>query len=173
MQTTQILLSAEEVAEGIDRLAEAILDRRMAAGAVMVGIPSGGDLLAEALAAKTGIDEVGMIDITFYRDDLSRIGHHPLVHETILPDINDRTVILVDEVIRSGRTIRSAMEALFEFGRPARIILAVLIDRGERELPIQPDLTAYPLDIPTHWLVKLVARDDGQMIVTRKEVLHG
>lgn len=110
----------------------------------IVGIQSRGVPLARRLAAaisgKGRSLPVGSLDITLYRDDLSTIGTRPLIKATDIPfSIDGRTVVLVDDVLFTGRTIRSALDELVDFGRPARIELAVLIDRGHRELPIQAD----------------------------------
>ena len=97
--------------------------------------------IADAIAENEGVDvPVGALDITFYRDDLSLVAQQPVVKGTALPSgIDGRTIVLVDDVLYTGRTIRAAIDALMEFGRPARIQLAVLVDRGHRELPIRPD----------------------------------
>jgi pyrimidine operon attenuation protein/uracil phosphoribosyltransferase len=110
-----------------------------------VGIRARGDLIAarlqQAIRANEGIDlPLGSLDITLYRDDLTRIGHAPVVRESVIPfSVDDRIVVLVDDVLFTGRTIRGAMDALVDYGRPRAIRLAVLIDRGHRELPIRAD----------------------------------
>jgi pyrimidine operon attenuation protein / uracil phosphoribosyltransferase len=112
---------------------------------LLVGIRRRGVPLAEKIAAKIkdmdGVDmATGALDITLYRDDLSTVGERPVVNKTELPaDITGKTIILVDDVLYTGRTIRAAMDELIDFGRPRRVQLAVLIDRGWRELPIQAD----------------------------------
>lgn len=126
--------------------------------ALMIGIHSGGYWLAQHLHAKLGLQTpLGGLDISFYRDDFSRIGLHPQVQPSDLPCSPDgRTVVLVDDVLFTGRTIRAAMNELFDFGRPARIVLAVLIDRGGRELPIAADVAGAHVDAPPKdWQVKL------------------
>lgn len=114
---------------------------------VMVGIHTGGHWVARALHARMGLPEpLGGIDISFYRDDFSRIGLHPQVQPSSLPmSIDDRTVILVDDVLYTGRTIRAALNELFDYGRPQRVLLAVLVDRGGRELPIAADVVGQNL----------------------------
>jgi len=110
-----------------------------------VGIRARGDLIAtrlhEAIRRNEGVDlPLGSLDITLYRDDLTRIGHAPVVRESVIPfSVDDRTIVLVDDVLYTGRTIRAAMDALVDFGRPQAIRLAVLVDRGHRELPIRAD----------------------------------
>ena len=111
----------------------------------LVGIRTRGAVLADRLArAITQIDgaevPVGALDITLYRDDLTAIGPHPVVHQTELSfDLTDQRLVLVDDVLYTGRTVRAALDALLDYGRPAGIQLAVLVDRGHRELPIRPD----------------------------------
>ncbi|MBF0252883.1 MAG: bifunctional pyr operon transcriptional regulator/uracil phosphoribosyltransferase PyrR [Candidatus Omnitrophica bacterium] len=112
---------------------------------VIIGIKTRGAFLAERIAAELKTIEkitipIGAIDITLYRDDLTEIAEQPVVHGTEIDfDITDKKVILVDDVLFSGRTVRCALDELIDFGRPACIQLAVLIDRGHRELPIRPD----------------------------------
>ena len=121
-------------------------------GLVLVGIQRRGVELAARLARlvaeQTGIPvPLGKLDITLYRDDLSAIGQRPRVGETSLPDsIEGRTVVIVDDVLYTGRTVRAALDELADFGRPRRILLAVLVDRGGRELPIQADVTGHTVE---------------------------
>jgi pyrimidine operon attenuation protein / uracil phosphoribosyltransferase len=140
-----VILSRDELIRTLDRLAsqvlEAVADSRQL---VLVGIPTRGvalsRVLADRLAATCGhrIDQ-GSLDPTFHRDDLQRVGTR-LVQATDLPaDLTDRHVVLVDDVIFTGRTVRAALEALQAWGRPRRVSLLVMVDRGHRELPIQPD----------------------------------
>jgi pyrimidine operon attenuation protein/uracil phosphoribosyltransferase len=111
----------------------------------LVGIRARGDLIAtrlhDAIRGNEGVDlPLGSLDITLYRDDLTRIGHAPVVRESVIPfSVDDRIVVLVDDVLFTGRTIRAAMDALVDYGRPRAIRLAVLVDRGHRELPIRAD----------------------------------
>lgn len=112
----------------------------------LVGIRSRGDILAERLAASLKPDHVGTLDITLYRDDLSEVTTQPVVRTTEIPfAIDGLDVVLVDDVIMSGRSIRAALQSLMDLGRPRRVWLAVLVDRGQRELPIQPDFVALDL----------------------------
>ena len=112
---------------------------------VLVGIRTRGVPLAERLAAEIESIEgrrlsVGILDITLYRDDLSTLSYQPIVHQTQIPvDINGKTVILIDDVLYTGRTVRAALDAVIDLGRPKVIQLAVLVDRGHRELPIRAD----------------------------------
>jgi pyrimidine operon attenuation protein/uracil phosphoribosyltransferase len=110
-----------------------------------VGIRARGDVIAarlhDAIRRNEGVDlPLGSLDITLYRDDLTRIGHQPVVRESVIPfSMDDKIVVLVDDVLFTGRTIRAAMDALVDYGRPRAIRLAVLVDRGHRELPIRAD----------------------------------
>ncbi len=141
------LLSAADVARVVDRMAHEIIENTAKSDfdAVLLGIPTRGVPLAKRLAARVAAFAdvelpVGSLDITLYRDDLRLRGVRPL-GETVEPEggITDRTVILVDDVLFSGRTIRAALDALTELGRPRAVQLAVLVDRGHRQLPIRAD----------------------------------
>lgn len=123
---------------------------------VMVGIHTGGAWVANTLHKQLGIQsELGLLDISFYRDDFSQNGLHPKVKGSQLPDIENKTLILVDDVIMSGRTIRAAMNELFDYGRPEKIILACLLDVGHRELPIQADVVGEKIERPVNQRIKL------------------
>ena len=140
--------------------------------ALMVGIHSGGYWLAQHLHESLNLQtQLGGLDISFYRDDFSRIGLHPQVQPSDLPINPDgRTVVLVDDVLFTGRTVRAAMNELFDFGRPARIILAVLVDRSGRELPIAADVAGVRVDAPRGgWQVKLTGPKPLEMHVTAVE----
>jgi len=115
----------------------------------LVGIYSGGAWIAERLKEMLGIAEpVGQIDVSFYRDDFAEKGLHPQVRPTSIPfDVEGRDLILVDDVLYTGRTTRAAINELFDYGRPARVDLAVLADRGERELPIEPQYCTWEIDL--------------------------
>lgn len=125
---------------------------------VMLGIRSGGVWLAERLHRALGLStELGTLNISFYRDDFSRIGLHPRVEPSEIPEeLEGRTVILVDDVLHTGRTIRAAMNELFDYGRPAAIRLVVLVDRCEHELPIAADHLALRVDVPAGHQIKLL-----------------
>ena len=140
------LLDAPEIRRSVTRIAHEILEKNKgAARIVLVGIAARGDDLARRLASEIEQIEgvripVGVLDITFYRDDIGMRAEVPEVHETRIGfDFTDHTVVLVDDVLFTGRTIRAAMDALVDFGRPESIQLAVLVDRGHRELPIRAD----------------------------------
>ncbi|MGI9228986.1 MAG: bifunctional pyr operon transcriptional regulator/uracil phosphoribosyltransferase PyrR [Gammaproteobacteria bacterium] len=128
---------------------QALLQQTGRTRPVLVGIRTGGVWVAERLHERLGTEEpLGKLNIAFYRDDFSRIGLHPKVTPSELPfAIEDRDVILVDDVLHTGRTIRAAMNELFDYGRPASICLAVLIDRSGHELPIQADVVGEKLEL--------------------------
>ena len=135
---------------------------------VIVGIQTGGVWVAERLHAALACSApLGTLDISFYRDDFSRKGLHPEVKPSNLPfDLEGRTILLVDDVLHTGRTIRAAMNELFDYGRPAAIRLAVLVDRNGHELPIRPDFAGATLDVPAHQNINLTRLDDGHLTLT-------
>ncbi len=125
--------------------------------ALMVGIHTGGLWVAQRLHGLLGLEQpLGELDISFYRDDFSRIGMNPQVRPSRLPvSVDGRHIILVDDILHTGRTIRAAMNELFDYGRPAAITLAVLGERSGRELPIQADVVGRHFDLGEHEHVKL------------------
>jgi pyrimidine operon attenuation protein / uracil phosphoribosyltransferase len=140
------IMTAEEIRRAVIRISHELVEKQAGTdGLVLVGIQRRGVPLASRLSAAILEHEgvtlpVGALDITFYRDDLSMLAQQPVVKGTDLPfDVNGTTVVLVDDVLYTGRTIRAAMDALMEYGRPQAIRLAVLVDRGHRELPIRAD----------------------------------
>jgi len=164
------IMTAEEIRRAIVRVSHEIVERHGGTeGLVLIGIQRRGVPLAERLAAAIAEHEpvhppVGALDITFYRDDLSLIAQHPVVKGTAIPfDLNDRTVVLVDDVLYTGRTIRAAMDALVDFGRPRAIRLAVLVDRGHRELPIRADHVGKNVPTARDEIVRVhVVETDGE-----------
>lgn len=148
------VLDAEGISRTLQRISHEIIEKNLGVkDLVVIGIRTRGAHLAERIAAKMKEIEgkeipVGALDITLYRDDLSEVAEQPVVHSTEIDfDITGKKVILVDDVLFSGRTVRCALDELIDFGRPANIQLAVLIDRGHRELPIRPDFVGK--NIPT------------------------
>jgi len=129
---------------------------------VMVGIHTAGVWIAERLHKALEIkEELGELNISFYRDDYSRIGLHPQIKPSKLPfSIENKSIILVDDVLYTGRTIRAAMNELFDFGRPASITLAVLVDRGNRELPIEAQVVGLKDDMDADSYIKLSKEND-------------
>lgn len=144
-----IIMDSEGIRRALTRISHEIVERNKGVdNIVIVGIRTRGVPIAERIAANIEHIEgkkppVGILDITLYRDDLSSLSYQPIVHQTELPaDITDKTIVLVDDVLYTGRTIRAALDAIIDMGRPKAIQLAVLIDRGHRELPIRADLSA-------------------------------
>lgn len=127
----------------------------------MVGIHTGGVWIARQLHKRLGIHEpLGSLDISFYRDDFTRVGMNPVVQPSQLPfSIDDRHIILVDDVLHTGRTIRAALNELFDYGRPASIMLATLIERDGRELPIQANVVGRHVVLSRHEHIKLTGPD--------------
>ncbi|OGW82303.1 MAG: bifunctional pyr operon transcriptional regulator/uracil phosphoribosyltransferase [Omnitrophica bacterium RIFCSPLOWO2_12_FULL_44_17] len=148
------IMSSEEITRAITRIAHEILEKNKGAKALaLIGIRTGGAFLAKRFQEKIkeieGTEiELGLLDITLYRDDLTEIGAQPDIRETEIDfGVSGKKIILVDDVLFTGRTIRCAMDAIIDFGRPEFIQLAVLIDRGHRELPIKADYVGK--NIPT------------------------
>ena len=144
--TGRRIMAGEDIRRATIRISHEIVEKQAGTeGLVLVGIQRRGVPLAQRIADSILENEgatvpVGALDITFYRDDLSLVAQQPVVKGTDIPfDLNGRTVVLVDDVLYTGRTIRAAMDALIDFGRPRAIRLAVLVDRGHRELPIRAD----------------------------------
>ena len=141
-----VIMDEQAIRRALNRISHEIIEANKGVeDVVIVGIRTRGVPLANRVAAGIkrieGIDvPVGMLDITLYRDDLSTLAYQPIVHGTeILADINDKVVVLVDDVLYTGRTVRAALDAVIDLGRPKTIQLAVLVDRGHRELPIRAD----------------------------------
>jgi len=168
VQEAGIIFSAEEVRRMLGDLALALLQRHPDPGDLaLVGIRAGGAHLAmrlrDTLAALGGRPpQAGVMDITLYRDDWTRLHSRPKVGKTEIEfAIDGRVVVLVDDVIYTGRTIRAAMDALIDFGRPRRIELLVLVDRGQRELPIQPDYVAAKVSPQEGQVIDVVLTESG------------
>ncbi|MEY4609315.1 MAG: hypothetical protein RL625_1532 [Gemmatimonadota bacterium] len=150
----QVALNSKAVARTISRMADEILELNAGSDRlVIVGIQRRGvqiaDRIADVIRDREGSDVPrGALDITLYRDDLQTVGPRPVVGNTQLPvDIDDQVIVIVDDVLFTGRTIRAALDELADFGRPARIMLAVLVDRGGRELPIHADVVGKRIDV--------------------------
>ncbi len=128
---------------------------------LMVGIYTGGAWIAETLHRRLGLSSpLGTLDISFYRDDFTRIGMNPQVRPSRLGEsVEGRHVVLVDDVLYTGRTVRAALNELFDYGRPDSVTLAVLVDRGGRELPVRADVVALSLELPPSFQIKLSGPD--------------
>ncbi len=140
-----VILSEVELRKTLSRLTSEIIEKvKNLENLLLVGIPSRGidlaEILEKELSTKTGLKiRKGIIDPTFYRDDQNRVGTRLLKATDIPTPIEEQEILLIDDVIYTGRTIRAAMDALYSWGRPQRVMLLVMVDRGHRELPIQPD----------------------------------
>jgi len=145
------------------------LEARNIQNPIMIGIHTGGVWVAEALHQQLGLSEpLGTLDISFYRDDFTRIGINPQVKTSALPlSVDDRHIILVDDVLYTGRTIRAAMNELFDYGRPASIMLAVLVERDGRELPIQADAVGQHIALKEGEQIKLQGPEPLTLSITR------
>jgi pyrimidine operon attenuation protein/uracil phosphoribosyltransferase len=132
---------------------------------VMIGVHTGGAWIAEQLHAALGLTTpLGFLDISFYRDDFARVGLNPQVKKSTIPlDIEDASIILVDDVLFTGRTVRAAMNELFDYGRPRRIDLAVLADRGGRELPVAARFVGTQVSLADNQSLNLTRDPAGQL----------
>lgn len=163
------IMDKEAVRRAISRMAHEILEKNKGShGLCLVGIRTRGVVLAqrlkEAIKSIESVEvPVGILDITLYRDDLTTIGVQPVVRETQIGfDIQDKRIVLVDDVLFTGRTIRAALNALADFGRPSLIQLAVMIDRGHRELPIRADFVGKNIPTSRGQNVKVIFEDTDQ-----------
>ena len=148
-----------------------LLQTRNIKNPLMIGIHTGGAWVAEVLHKNLKIEQpLGTLNITFYRDDFTRIGMHPQVTPSNLPfEIDDQHIILVDDVLHTGRTIRAALNEIFDYGRPASVMLAVLVERGCRELPVSADVAATRIQLKTNQHIKL-GRDKSNLKLSIAEV---
>jgi pyrimidine operon attenuation protein/uracil phosphoribosyltransferase len=159
--TMTTAFNEQEVDALLTSMAEDIQEALNESKPLLIGIHTGGAWVASALQDKLGHDffdaPMGTLNIAYYRDDFTRIGMHPQVTPTDLPfSVDDRHLLLVDDVLNSGRTIRAALNEIFDYGRPASVTLAVLIDRDGRELPIQPDILGEHIELEGGQQIKLV-----------------
>jgi pyrimidine operon attenuation protein/uracil phosphoribosyltransferase len=180
MTSERRILDGDDLRRALVRIAHEIVESHGGTdGLVLVGLRTRGVPLAERMANLIEEHEnvrlpVGSLDITFYRDDLTRLAHAPIVKRSELgPDVNDRTVVLVDDVLYTGRTIRAALDALTDHGRPRAVRLAVVVDRGHRELPIRPDFVGKNLPTAADEVVhvRLLETDSAdEVVLARAEV---
>lgn len=163
-----------DIKETLNSVCEQLNKRMTQLGAddpIMIGIHSGGVWIAERLHKQMEIKEpMGHLDISFYRDDFTRIGMNPQVKPSHLPfSVDDRHIILVDDVLYTGRTIRAALNEIFDYGRPATVTLAVLIERDGRELPIEANVVGVKMDLAPGENVKLQGPDPLGLVVETKQ----
>ena len=173
------VMDSDQIDKALVRIAHEIAENNRDVGDLaIVGIRTRGALLAQRLAEKTRTIvkkdlPVGALDITLYRDDLTTIAEQPVVHKTEIDfDIQDKVIILVDDVLYTGRTIRCALDALIDFGRPKCIQLAVLVDRGHRELPIRADYAGKNIPTSQKETVQVKIKEtDGidEVVIAEKE----
>ena len=166
MSTTPSQLDAEALYQTLVQQIQAGLQG--ATEVALGGIHSGGAWLAERLASELGLAErLGFVDVSFYRDDFSEKGLRADVKPSQIPfDVEGATILLVDDVLYTGRTTRAAINELFDYGRPARVLLAALVDRGGRELPIAADFVAASVELSKQENLQLQRADDGRFSLT-------
>lgn len=163
-----VVLTEADIAQAVDTLAEQIRSRNAAGSYVLVGVRSRGDEVAERILALLEEADIqiplGILDISLYRDDLAHLKSNPKLQGSDLPfAVDGAHIILVDDVLFTGRTVRSAIDAIMDYGRPSKVELAVLIDRGHRELPFTADYTGVQLDTERMDYVDVQLRKtDGQ-----------
>ncbi len=165
-----VILKKQDISKIIQDIAKAIVEKNDSMeNVVLVGIRTGGAFLAARLQEKISLlnvkkPELGILDITLYRDDWTKIGPTPIVKKTTIPcSVDDTIVVLIDDVLFTGRTVRAAMEALMDYGRPQKIELAILVDRGEtyRELPITADYTGGTWDTTPEETINVYLKEEG------------
>jgi len=172
------LMDGEAIRRALERIAHEIVERNTGIDdLVLVGVRRRGVPLAERLAGRIRAIEgrgvpVGILDITLYRDDLTMLDHQPQVHQTDIPFlVTGKRVVLVDDVIFTGRTVRAAMDAIMDLGRPGSIQLAVMLDRGHRELPVRPDYVGKSVPTSRREVVEVrlteTDGEDGVVILER------
>ncbi len=170
MTNTPLSGALPDATEQVQQLAEQIRPYLHLQPA-LVGIYSGGAWIAEQLKNLLGLsEEIGLIDVSFYRDDFSEKGLHPQVKPTLIPfDVGCRHIILVDDVLYTGRTTRAAINELFDYGRPASVKLAVLADRGGRELPMSADFCVWQAPLATEQSLVLAKDEASGQLAWRLE----
>lgn len=163
-----VMLDAQDVQRVITRMAHEIIEKNHGVKDLyLIGMRTRGEFIARRIAQKISEienvkNDIGILDVTFYRDDWRAKMKQPLVQQSHIPfDISEKNIVLVDDVLYTGRTVRAALDEIMDFGRPNKVELAVLVDRGHRELPIQPDYTGkqVPTSIDEEVRVKLTESD--------------
>jgi pyrimidine operon attenuation protein / uracil phosphoribosyltransferase len=172
-------MTADDIRRALVRISHEIVEKHGGTeGLVLVGVQRRGVPLAERLAAAIAEHEgvkppVGSIDITFYRDDLSQVAHAPVTKSSELPfDLESSTLVIIDDVLYTGRTVRAALDALVDVGRPKAVRLAVLVDRGHRELPIRADHVGKNVPTSREEIIKVHLREvdggDDEVVIERR-----
>ncbi|MCK5542997.1 MAG: bifunctional pyr operon transcriptional regulator/uracil phosphoribosyltransferase PyrR [Desulfobacterales bacterium] len=166
MKAEKTIISTQDIKRVLTRMAHEIIEvHKGVENLAIIGIQTRGDYLAKRLEQIIKDIEgtslpVGDMDINLYRDDWTKISHHPIVKPSNIPfNVDEKNIILVDDVLYTGRTIRAAMDALMDFGRPSQIELAVLVDRGHRELPIQADYKGIFIDTDKNDMVNVCLKE--------------
>ncbi len=182
--TTRQIMTADDVRRALVRISHEIVEKHGGTeGLVLVGIQRRGVPLAQRLAASIGEHEgvtppVGSLDITFYRDDLSQVAAKPVLKSTDMPfELESSTLVIVDDVLYTGRTVRAALDALVDVGRPKAVRLAVLVDRGHRELPIRADHVGKNVPTSRDEVIKVHLREvdggDDDVVIERRSAESG
>lgn len=154
-------LDLEALLDSLETELRREIAERALSNPAMIGILTGGSWVAKRLHARLALaDPLGILNISFYRDDFSQIGMHPQVQPSSLPfAVEGRDILLIDDVCYTGRTIRAALNEIFDYGRPAQVVLGVLIERNGRQIPIQPDCRGTRLALPPRQRIKLTGPD--------------
>lgn len=160
----------QQLIDAMARELRALLAQRGVADPALVGVHTGGVWVAQRLRPLLAVAEaVGSLDISFYRDDFTRIGMNPQVRPSDLPfDVDGRHIILVDDVLYTGRTVRAALNEIFDYGRPDSVLLAALVDRGGRELPIEANVVGVWVRLAGDENIKLTGPDPLELAVQKK-----
>jgi len=170
MLKADILMGPDEIKGILNELVRKLQERiRPLDDVAFIGIREGGEYVARALKGMLKEEKgfslpLGLLDISFYRDDISKRSIYPEIKSTNIPfDVDDKQIVLVDDVLNTGRSVRAAIEQIVDLGRPQRIYLLVLFDRGGRELPIQPDFVGKDIELPPDKIVKIEGAGDGSV----------
>lgn len=160
-------LDIQTLLGNLERALSTEIEARQLENPLMIGIHTGGTWIADKLHARLGLkDPLGVLNISFYRDDFSQIGMHPQVKPSQLPiGVEKRDVLLIDDVLYTGRTIRAALNEIFDYGRPTQVVLAVLIDRNGRQIPIQADCVGAKIVLESTQRIKLSGPDPLKLIL--------
>ncbi|BAW79514.1 uracil phosphoribosyltransferase [Candidatus Nitrosoglobus terrae] len=176
MNIPQSLLNIDALLRKLAMDLSQLITQQQRENPVMIGIRTGGVWVAEHLLAQLNTiihDPLGVLNIAYYRDDFTRTGVHPQVQPSQLPfSTADRHVILVDDVLYTGRTIRGALNEIFDYGRPASVTLAVLVERAGRELPIQANVVGHHLELTPNEQIKLIGPEPLQFNLQRTDLIR-